>query len=231
MTKKKIDLSSINLHDKKATKKFTQHELYTTFENLFKSFFKNREKVYAKKDLDSRLKGLLNSTKVFSNYYIAGTNIHKEGGHSHRGHGHSRHKIMSCDQFLSLKHNKIDLLEGILNLEDYNNLLYILLHNDKPEKIPNITNATLRREALNFYGIEKFFKEMNTKLVDQEGKQQLLTLNWHRTEEPLTMVKVIDSTTKDVYLLRVPPDMKKVKDAIAWTFEMSRDEYRPIKET
>jgi len=47
----------------------------------------------------------------------------------------------------------------------------------------------------------------------------------------MVMVKVIDSTTNNIYLLRVPPDMQTVSQAVAWTFDMNKEEYRPLKET
>src|SRR5262249_31159925 len=52
-------------------------------------------------------------------------------------------------------------------------------------------------------------------------------------EEPLVMVKVVNSTPeldgsyKD-YLLRVPPNITTAKEAVAWTFGLSPEEYSPI---
>ena len=45
------------------------------------------------------------------------------------------------------------------------------------------------------------------------------------------MVKVKDSTTGEIYLLRVPPTMKTCKEAVAWTFGMTAEEYVLEKET
>lgn len=45
------------------------------------------------------------------------------------------------------------------------------------------------------------------------------------------MVEVIDSSTRKRYLLRVPPYIHNADEAVAWTFGMTRNEYKPIKET
>lgn len=50
------------------------------------------------------------------------------------------------------------------------------------------------------------------------------------------MVKVknstpeLDGTYKD-YFLRVLPDITKAIDAVAWTFGINAEKYKPIKET
>jgi hypothetical protein len=47
----------------------------------------------------------------------------------------------------------------------------------------------------------------------------------------LTILKVIDSTRKAPHLLRVPNEMRTCKEAVAWTFGMTPDEYHPLRET
>ena len=50
-------------------------------------------------------------------------------------------------------------------------------------------------------------------------------------EENIRLIKVRDSTTRQFYLLRVPPTVWTCKQAVAWTFGMEEDEYYPTKET
>lgn len=210
---------------------------------------KNARKTYSKSELQDRFIYLLNlyiekrhllsknvvnihrlgEVRLFKNYTIDGTNIlHKGRIGAHHGHGKSPVRT-TPDKFLERKFDKDELIDGINNLSDYEHLFNIF-DNGQPQEVTKISNATLRREALHFYGIEKFFKQMNTKKIHQDGRNELLTLHWHETERPITMVKVIDSTTKDVYLIRVPPDMKTVRQAVAWTFYMKEKEYYPAKE-
>lgn len=48
----------------------------------------------------------------------------------------------------------------------------------------------------------------------------------------MRFVKVNDSTHKDrEYILSVPPEMQRVRQAIAWTFRRSEKDYKPLVET
>lgn len=52
------------------------------------------------------------------------------------------------------------------------------------------------------------------------------------TWDPWVFVSVLDATHPEKrYLLRVPPEMRTVKEAIAWTFKMYKDQYKPVVET
>nr|MDO8110691.1 hypothetical protein [Candidatus Sigynarchaeota archaeon] len=44
-------------------------------------------------------------------------------------------------------------------------------------------------------------------------------------------MKVKDSTSGKYYVLRVPPEMRTCREAIAWTFGLSVIEYEPDKQT
>lgn len=203
----------------KLKKQYAHPYLKARFEYLLNLYIDNHHKI-TYSTANTRL--FHSDIHLFKNYYINGTNIRKIG---------SNNKIISVQNFLYNKFDKQALIDGIIVLQDYEQYIEIIVGPGNGYNIINITNATIRQEALNYYGVEKFFKEMNTKIIHEKGRNQLLTLRWHNAEEPLTMVKVIDSTTKDIYLLRVPPTMKTVEEAVAWTFNMDREEYKPIKET
>ena len=51
-------------------------------------------------------------------------------------------------------------------------------------------------------------------------------------DEPIVMVKVVNSTPENDgsfrdYFLRVPPTIRRAKEAVAWTFNQKEDEYLP----
>jgi len=104
-----------------------------------------------------------------------------------------------------------------------------------PKKIYNESNQEIRRLMLIRYGIEKFLVDSNAQKVhvDDFGvlfKKQL------PDEEPLTFVKVVNSTadqdgTYRDYFLRVPPWIETAHGAIAWTFGLVQDEYSPVLQT
>jgi hypothetical protein len=55
-------------------------------------------------------------------------------------------------------------------------------------------------------------------------------------DEPITMVEVVNSTAEPdgssrTYWLRVPPHVNTATAAVAWTFGLSGEEYRPQVQT
>lgn len=229
---KKIDWSLIDENRKKIRKQASIIDMNQEFKRLLNLYTSKYMLIYRQLTRQNRSRRSL-TPHLFDNYVIEGSNIVKTGNWSRSRVGtHTRKKVMSVNQFLSLKHKKEKVLDAIESLKDYEPLFELLEGKGNASTITRINNATLRREALDFYGIKRFFKEMNAEIIDRDHKkQELLTIRWHKREDPMTMVKVIDSTTKEVYLLQVPPETKTVKEAVAWTFERDPDDYNPIKET
>jgi hypothetical protein len=55
-------------------------------------------------------------------------------------------------------------------------------------------------------------------------------------DEPIVLVHVTNATPEPdgslkKYVLRVPPTMARARQAVAWTFGMREDRYRPTRET
>lgn len=49
--------------------------------------------------------------------------------------------------------------------------------------------------------------------------------------EDITFLQVKDSSSGKIYFLKVPPDMRRVREAKAWTFGLKEEEYNPEIET
>lgn len=92
-------------------------------------------------------------------------------------------------------------------------------------------NASVRRIYLEDLGCERFMSQLGGKVIDEDSDYELIRIEWHKREEPIFLVKVKCPSTGAFYTLRVPPDMKTVKEAIAWTFGLQREEYHPELET
>lgn len=92
-------------------------------------------------------------------------------------------------------------------------------------------NAEIRRILLLRFGYEKFVMELGGAVIHRDGDSELILIKWGDYEEGLKVVKVKDPSTGDFYILRVPLSAKTCKEAIAWTFGMSEEEYNLIKET
>jgi antitoxin component YwqK of YwqJK toxin-antitoxin module len=96
--------------------------------------------------------------------------------------------------------------------------------------ILGIQNAAVRRVCLDEFGYARFLSQVKHEIIEKYGDYELIKIDWTKREEPIYLVKVKCHSTGAYYTLRVPPHMKTIKQAIAWTFYMDKDQYSPIKE-
>jgi hypothetical protein len=103
------------------------------------------------------------------------------------------------------------------------------------EDVDEERNTEVRRRLLDLFGLERYLSQTNAEMVHTDECGEL----WRRiqvNDEALLMLKVRNSTPepngsiKD-YVLRVPPTMTTARAAVAWTFGMTEEEYKPEKET
>ena len=99
------------------------------------------------------------------------------------------------------------------------------------QHILKIKNMAVRRICLEEFGYAKFLAQLEHEVIDHKGEYDLVRINWHSREEPICLVKVRCPSTGTFYVLRVPPSMKTVTKALAWTFGMKDKEYAPEVET
>ena len=97
--------------------------------------------------------------------------------------------------------------------------------------ILKITNSAVRRICLEELGYGRFLSQVPHEVADKDGEYELVKIDWHKREEPIFLVKVKCPSTGAFYTLRVPPAMKTVKEAVAWTFGLKGSEYSPEAET
>ncbi|MFX1315952.1 MAG: DUF6745 domain-containing protein [Promethearchaeota archaeon] len=114
-------------------------------------------------------------------------------------------------------------------LQDY--LLFLKGDNLTAREVLSCRNVEIRSLLLNQFGHERLISELKGNIIHQDGDSQLINLDLGTFTEPIRVVKVRDSSTKNYYILRVPPSVKTCKEAIAWTFGLEEDEYNLIKET
>jgi len=103
------------------------------------------------------------------------------------------------------------------------------------DKITNEQNAEIRRVMLDKFGWDRYLVESGAKAIHQDNYGTLYRAELP-DDEPLVMVKVTNSTPepdgsfKD-YFLRVPPNITRADEAVAWTFGMTAKEYQPVMES
>lgn len=96
-------------------------------------------------------------------------------------------------------------------------------------------NVEIRRIGCEIYGFDRMMREGKFEILDEdEFGNILLSRQIGKGNEELVnmkIVKVIDSTSGKEAFLQVPPEMKRVRQAIAWTFMKTEEEYHPDVET
>jgi hypothetical protein len=96
-------------------------------------------------------------------------------------------------------------------------------------------NAEIRRVLIERYGLENYLREGHVIKIQQDDCGILYKMNLP-SEEPIIVVRVKNSTpepdgTIKEYFLRVPPNMQRARQAVAWTFGLTEEEYQPLIET
>jgi len=90
-------------------------------------------------------------------------------------------------------------------------------------------NVEVRRVMMERYGLSRFLVDSGAKRISEDELGELYRVELSN-DEPLVVVKVLNSTleqdgSRKPYFLRVPPRMTSARQAVAWTFFMTPDEY------
>lgn len=96
-------------------------------------------------------------------------------------------------------------------------------------------NLEIRRIFIQQYGLERYLKDSGAVQIDA-GECGVLYKKSLPNDEPVVAVKVINATpepdgTYKFYFLRVPPHITTARAAVAWTFNMSAEDYQPTGES
>jgi hypothetical protein len=97
------------------------------------------------------------------------------------------------------------------------------------------TNVEVRRVLIERFGLERYLREGSVGKI-HEDQCGILYRMQSQGDEPIMVVRVKNSTpepdgTIKEYFLRVPPTMLRARQAVAWTFGLTEEEYQPIVET
>jgi hypothetical protein len=93
-------------------------------------------------------------------------------------------------------------------------------------------NAEVARVMIERFGTGRYLEESRAKLVHEDECGRLYLKHYQGGGEPLMVVKVENSTPnpggeRQIYWLRVPSVMRTAREAVAWTFGLKPDQYRP----
>jgi hypothetical protein len=103
------------------------------------------------------------------------------------------------------------------------------------ERIHAEQNLELRRVLTERYGLDRYLRDAGATRVgaDETGVLWRLPVDG---DEPLVMVEVTNSSpepdgSRRRYWLRVPPTTRSAREAVAWTFGLAPEEYRPVRQS
>lgn len=103
------------------------------------------------------------------------------------------------------------------------------------QSIESEQNAEVRRVKIERFGQSRYVLESQAEVVCVDECGTLYRKNL-AGDEALSMVRVINSTPeldgdRKEYFLRVPPIFRSARAAVAWTFGLEENEYKPRVET
>lgn len=102
-------------------------------------------------------------------------------------------------------------------------------------QIEQTANVEVRHVLISRYGLERFIKDSDARLI-QSDKFGKLFRKETAGRDPVVMVQVENSTlepdgTRKSYFLMVPPTVRTAHEAVAWTFGLQVENYKPDIET
>jgi hypothetical protein len=123
-----------------------------------------------------------------------------------------------------------------------------------PDVIDAEPNVEIRRVMIERFGAERLIREGGAELVHEDETGRLWrrpvgdpqtqrsaglrgpTRAGRQSDEAIVMVEVRNATpesdgTRKTYFLRVPPTVQTAREAVAWTFDLDGETYRPDVET
>jgi hypothetical protein len=114
---------------------------------------------------------------------------------------------------------------------------WIIEHPERmtPAQIDSEKNVEVRRVMIDKFGKERYLREAGAVLIHEDDFGKL----WQKDQpgdEPLCMVEVINGTpeadgTFRTYFLRVAPDIKTAREAVASTYKLNAKQYNPTIRT
>ena len=97
-------------------------------------------------------------------------------------------------------------------------------------------NVEIRRMMLDLYGVERFLRDSGAEMIHKDECGSLYARTGDVSPDPVVFVCVLNATPEldghyRQYFIRVPPTVRTAREAVAWTFGLTADEYCPMRET
>ena len=128
-------------------------------------------------------------------------------------------------------YNENGMMYSVRVLGAFVSMKYYLNPQDIPVSIIiKEQNASIRRAYLRLLGYGSFLQKLGGASIHKDGDYELIKVNIPANFQPMLLLKVLCPSTGVYYTLRVPPNMRICKEAVAWTFSMIAEEYKLAEE-
>jgi hypothetical protein len=93
------------------------------------------------------------------------------------------------------------------------------------------SNLEVRRALEERLGNDRFVELVGGSCIDKGERGELIVVDLGNDPERVAhYVHVQDTSTERQYYLRVPPSIRHADEAVAWTFGLNEQDYRPVQE-
>jgi hypothetical protein len=105
------------------------------------------------------------------------------------------------------------------------------------ERIADEWNIEARRHMIERFGFARFVREADATLIGEDHCGRLWSARiGRRFIDPIVVVEVENGTrepdgTRRRYFLRVPPTMRSAREAVAWTYGLTPEQYEDVRRT
>ena len=102
-----------------------------------------------------------------------------------------------------------------------------------PDRIRDEGSLGLRRCMIERYGIGRFVREADARLIGEDRYGRLWSIPLPGRRDAYVVVEVVNGTrepdgSRRRYFLRVPPTMRSAHEAVAWTFGLTTQQYAAV---
>ncbi len=104
------------------------------------------------------------------------------------------------------------------------------------ESIQEEENQEIRRIMIERFGWDKYLTDQKAIVIQRDDFGELIQFEKLNKQDPnedpmAKFVRVTDGSSDRQYILRVPPETETAHEGVAWSFDLTKEEYNPTIQT
>lgn len=142
----------------------------------------------------------------------------------------NKERMDTWKNFQKKSSRKWDEEEIIFHLKDFG--IFTEIRREYVELLDSVDREIKEKFYTQFRkNLKLFLKRVKAVISHKERSSLLIRIHVSGSIDALTYIIVRDMSTREYYILRVPPWILKCREAVAWTFGMTLKEYNPLRES